>query len=223
MYDLIIANKELLKVVYALLISFICSLIVLKSDRLFKLSNYQGLRYFRNAFFFYGLAFIVRFILGSVQIQSQDIYMIIIKFLFEGFIITAGLLLFYTLIWKSLEKRESRYSLFNLNIILIYLISILFATVDLILGVDLMMYVSQMVLFIMMSFLSYRNLVHSHKKTSFQKLHFITMVIGLIAWILNTALYYFLDWNKVIQMLVYGLNIIFFIIFFYGTRSIEGK
>ncbi|MFH1521631.1 MAG: hypothetical protein ABIF18_01605, partial [archaeon] len=65
LYEWILTNKEFLKVAYALIICFICAIIVLKTDRMFKLSDYQGLRYFRNAFFFYGLAFVVRFILGG--------------------------------------------------------------------------------------------------------------------------------------------------------------
>jgi hypothetical protein len=62
----ILVNKEFLKIVYALIILFICAIIVLKTDRLFKLSDYQGLRYFRNSFFFYSLAFFFRFILGVI-------------------------------------------------------------------------------------------------------------------------------------------------------------
>lgn len=221
-YDFIIANKEIFKIVYALIISFICAIIVLKSDRLFKISDYQGLRYFRNAFFFYGLAFIIRFILGSSITSNGTSSLVppsVINFLFEFTILTAGFLLFYTLIWKKIEKTKSHNSLFNKNISAIYILSAVLSLLDAFLNTSIFLYASQILLFLLLSIFTYGNIRKSGGSNIFGRYYFITMIFGLIAWTLNGLLYYVLNWNKSIQLVVYALNIIFFIIIFYGTTK----
>jgi len=220
--DWIIMNKEPLKVIYGLLIVFICSIIVLKSDRLFKLSDYQGIRYFRNAFFFYGVAFTIRFILGTKILRDMFYSEILVSILFEFFIITAGLLLFYSLIWKGVEKKKKYNSLFNLNTGIIYIVSLFLSWGDFLLKTNLLMFFSQILLFLGMVFLSYQNYLKRRKINSFVKYHFLSFFLGLIAWILNFLVSFFLNWNKSLQILIYSLNIIFFLLFLYGTNKISG-
>lgn len=214
-YEWIIANKEVLKIVYALVICFICAVIVLKSDRLFKLSDYQGIRYFRNAFFFYGLAFFVRFILGGTSFGSG--YMFVLGFVFEFLAIMAGFFLFYSLIWKRVEKKENHNSLFNIRIGIFYLVALLLVFFDYRFATNLFMYISQILLFVIMSFVTFKNyLGGGGGRHGFLKFYFLAMVLGVVTWALNMVLYYFLEWNKAVQMAVYGLNIIFFLFFLYG-------
>jgi len=77
MLEWIVLNKELLKIFYLLVVGLICTIIVLKSHKLFKLSMHQGIRYFRNAFLFFGIGFILRYIVGTGYLFS--------KYLFEFF------------------------------------------------------------------------------------------------------------------------------------------
>lgn len=221
LYEWILANKELLKVTYALIICFICAAIVLKTDRMFKLSDYQGLRYFRNAFFFYGLAFIVRFILGGIPtlIEGQ-IYFFNIKFFFEFFIVTAGFFLLYSLVWKHVEREKSYHSFLNIRSGILYAISFSIVFLNFILNTSLFMYLSQIALFITAGFISYQKWKRDGEKHVFLKYYFIIMILGLIAWILNMALDYFLNWNKILQMGVYVLNVFFFFFFLYAITKI---
>lgn len=214
-YDWILSNKELLKIVYALIICFICAIIALKSDRLFKLSDYQGIRYLRNAFVFYGIAFFIRFILGAIRLPSPN-YQILISLVFKFSIIMAGFFLLYSLTWKKIEKQSNYSSVFNMRMAILYLITILIVVLDFFWTTDLFMYSSQIILFAIMSIIAYRNYIKGGRKHKFLKFYFLTMILGFVAWILNTALYYFLDYNKSVQMQVYGLNIVFFLLFLYG-------
>ena len=215
LYEWVLTNKELLKVTYALVICFICAVIVLKTDRMFKLSDYQGLRYFRNAFFFYGLAFFVRFILGSVSTLAENSV-----YFFEFFIIAAGFFLLYSLIWKRIEREKSYHSFLNVRSGVLYTVALLIVLLNLILNTSFFMYFSQIALFMAMSFISYQKWKKGGEKHLFLRYYSIIMILGLIAWILNMALDYFLNWNKVIQMGVYGLNILFFILFLYVITKI---
>jgi len=221
-YDWILTNKEMLKLIYALIICIICAIIVLKTDRLFKLSNHQGIRYLRNAFFFYGSAFFVRFILGTTNIVGNysQFYSVSIKILFEFSIVMAGFFLFYSLIWKRIEKRTQYNSLINFNIGILYLISIIITALDFVQNTDFFMYFSQIILFAIMTIISFKNFYEGGRRYKFLKYYFLTMIFGLLAWTLNTALFYLLNWNKVVQMQVYTLNIIFFLLFLYGIIKI---
>ncbi len=225
-YEWILENREILKIVYALFVVFVCSVIVLKTDRLFKISDYQGLRYFRNSFFFFGVAFLIRYLLipgGGGDFPEK--YSLIVNSLFEFFIITGGLLLFYSLIWKKIEKEKHYHSFLNLNMVILYSVALVITIIDSIVllggGAGGLMYISQVLLFLGMSIMSYINQKKSsdNKKrgSNFSQLHFFIISVGLIVWILNTALYFFWNWNNLIEIIVYFLNIVFFSLFFYAV------
>jgi hypothetical protein len=225
LYEFILENKELLKVVYALIISFICALIVLKTDRMFKLSDHQGLRYFRNAFFFYGLSVIVRFIFGvvSISLDYGKIYLLLTKFFFEFFIVSAGFFLLYSLIWRRIEREASHHSILNLRALFFYLLALIFGILDVYFDTNLALYVSQILLFIILSFISYNNYLNGKKGHNFLKYYFFMMLLGLITWIFTMLLDYILDWNKIIQIIVYILNILFFFVFLYLIKKIISR
>jgi len=221
--DWILANKEILKIFYGLLICFICALIVIKTDRLFKISDYQGLRYFRNSFFFYGVAFFTRFILGAIPtIKENSICFINVYFLFEFFMIVAGLFLLYSFIWKFIEKEKNHHSFFNVVATVFYVVAFLIASLNFLLNTSIFMYLSQVILFLLMGLISYKNFKAGSDSYRFLKYYFIVIVLGLIAWILNASLEYFLEWNKIVQIGVYGLTGLFFVFFIYVITKITG-
>ena len=121
----IIQNKEVFKVLYAIVIVLVCSIIVLRTHKLFHLSLHQGIRYFRNAFFFYGIGFFIRYILGSSWIYTNlnQYYLLIIELLFEFFLVMAGFFLLYSLLWKKFESAGSKplTSLFHSRIAIFYI------------------------------------------------------------------------------------------------------
>lgn len=220
-YDWILANKELLKIVYALVICFVCAVIVLRTDRLFKISDYQGLRYLRNTFVFYFLAFLLRFIFIKIEnpIPSYgQLYFQSVNFLFEFFIIMAGFFLFYSLIWKYVEKEKNYHSLFNVRIGILFAVALIFSVLDFLNSSYLLMYVSQIILFSVMGIISFRNYV-----TNGNKYYFFMIMMGLASWLLNAFAYFFLSGSDVMQIYAFGINMIFFLFFLYGTIRMTRK
>ena len=227
MYDFIIANKEIFKIFYALVIGFICVIIVLRTNRLFQLSFHQGIRYFRNAFFFYGIAFIVRYFLGSPLIYNftGDNYFGLVNFAFEFFLIMAGFFLLYSLIWKKIEKpTEEHYSsLFNLKIFVFYIMAFIIAILDYLWGTRSFMFLSQVILFFFAVIISYNNYRKNGKRHGFLKFYFIAMILSFFAWLSNALAAMYLKWNQIILIEVYILNVIIFLLFLYGVIKITGK
>jgi len=221
-YNFIIQNKEFLKVFYGLIVVIISVIIVLKTNRLFKLSLHQGIRYFRNAFFFYALAFITRYFFGTNFLKFYLIapYPLIIKIFFEFFIIMAGFFLLYSLLWKKLKISGDEYtsSLFNPLVAIFYLFSFLIVFLDVLWWTYYFMFASQVILFAFASAISYNN--YTSRKGKFLKFYFIAMLLSLVAWIFNAMAALFFQWDPLLSINVSTINILIFLIFLFGVINV---
>lgn len=220
-YDLIIQNKEFLKVFYAFIIGIICLAIVLKTNRLFKLSSYQGIRYFRNAFFFYGAAFIIRYFFSGIKFYPH-----LTQILFEFFLIMAGFSLLYSLLWKRFEGgKEESYninSLFNAKFIIFYSLALITTILDDLWGTYCFMFLLQIMIFSYAIILSYLNYKENVGK-KFSKLYFIAIMLNFIAWVLNFIAATFFEWNQIIMINIYIINMVIFLLFLYGVFKVTKK
>jgi len=225
-YDFIIQNKDLMKLFYGFIISLICLIIVLKSDRLFHISMHKGIRYFRNAFFFYGIAFIIRYVFWTPFFLPYlpIIYYFRIQFLFEFFLIMAGFFLFYSLLWKRIESYKVQYpsSLFNAYILIFYAMAFIISFLDYLFDTYYLLFYSQIVLFIFISLISYNNYIKK-PNAKFLKFYFIAMIIGLMTWLLNAITGLYLFWNVSAIILIYSLNMIVFLLFLFGVIKITNS
>jgi len=225
-YEWIFYNREIFKLVYTVLIGLICFIIVLKTDRLFRLSFHQGIRYFRDAFFFYGLAFITRYFLGTAYFFADRtvLHASIIKIVFEFFIIMAGFFLLYSLLWKKFETEKGSFSsLFNLRIILFYALTFVIVFLDYLWNTYCFMFVSQIILFIYASIISYANYKINKEKQSFLKMYFLVIILNLIAWLSNLAIATIFNWSQIGVINIYILNLIIFLMFLYSIINATKK
>lgn len=215
-YDLIVANREIFKLAYAFLIILICFIIVKKSHKMFKKSYYQGIRYFRNAFFFFGLAFFSRYFLKLLIPEA------ITTPLFEFFFIMAGFFLLYSLLWKRIETSLLGYSssLFNRYILLFYLMTLVLVIFDFVIGGIYALFFSQILLFLILSIISFVKYYRAEKRPPFLKFYSIAMILLLIAWVLNFSALKFFENVTPFIIDVYILNIFFFLIFLFGVLKL---
>lgn len=217
LYGFIAQNRELFRFFYSILIAFICLIIVLKTDRLFRISSHQGIRYFRNAFFFYGVAFVFRYLLANPS------YFNLMRGVFEFFMIVGGFCLFYSLIWKRFESSKDSSSLFNQKIVIFYILAAILVFLDLLWGGYYFMFSSQIILFFFASIISYNNYKEKEKKHKFLRLYFIVMLLNFIAWSLNFIFSSILDWRLRWVANIYIINVIVFLIFLYGVIRLTKK
>ena len=224
MYSWIIENKEFFRFIYTIIIGLICFTIVIKTDKLFRLSLHQGIRYFRNAFFFYGFAFIMRYLLGTVYFFTNRtaVHSIIMQIVFEFFLIMAGFSLLYSLLWKRFEIKKSASSLFNVRFAIFYSIALVIVFLDVLWATYYFMFLLQIILFSSASMISYVNYKKSERE-NFLKLYFIVMLLNLVAWIANFVVANFLSWHGGGVIGIYILNIIIFFLFLYGVVRVTKK
>jgi len=219
-FTFLVENREILKPIYGLLIGLICFIIVLRVDKIFRLSLHQGIRYFRNAFVFYGIAFLVRYILGALinfGYLSGD-YFNLVTLVFKYFLIMAGFFLLQSLIWKRVEgpNIDCRSSLVNPRIFIFYIMSFVIIFLDYFWKTHYFIFLSQIIIFTMASGVSLINYYNGKKEHGFLKFYFLAMILSLMAWILNAVAALF-EWNQMIILIVSGINVITFLLFLYGV------
>jgi len=219
-YSFLINNKFVLEYFYASIISLISLTILIKTDKYFRLSLHNGLRYFRNAFLFYGLAFFWKFILADFT-NLNILSVFISQFIFEYLLIMGGLFLLYSLIWKKLDIHKITYSsLLNSRIILFHIVAIILALIDSVLESYKLLFFSQILIFSLSLFLSFKNYKKNEKKSPISKFYTIALSLGLIAWILNFFTAIFFHWNTLLLVDIGVLNIIFFILVLFSIFKI---
>lgn len=217
LYNFIAQNRELFRFVYSVVIALICLIIFLKTERLFRISSHQGIRYFRNAFFFYGCAFVTRYLLGISN------YFTLIKTVFEFFMIMGGFFLFYSLLWKRFEGSKEISSLFNSKIIIFYVLAFIIVVLDYLWGGYNFMFFSQIILFSFAGMVSYINYKKGGEQHKFLKLYFIVMILNFMGWVLNFIFASFLGWRLRWVANIYVINVIIFLIFLYGVIKVTKK
>lgn len=220
--NFIIENKEFAKIIYGILIVLICAVIVLKTDKLYKLSSHKGIRYFRNAFFFFGIAFFIRYILNS-EIHSYGIALF--KEFFEFFMIMGGFFLLYSLIWKKVESPSEKYtsSLFNGYILIFYLMTLTIVIADYNFGVYYFMFLSQIIVFTIATMISFVNFYTDNGKGKFLKFYFLAMILSLTAWVLNGLVALYLEWDQIVLVSIYLIDSLIFLMFLFGVLKITKK
>lgn len=222
--DFLVNNLELYFMYLKFFIVISVSIyIFIKSQELYKLSNYKGLRIFGLAFFFFGFAYSINFIIYilSLHLKPYDfsLLFLIIRFLFYYSISMAPLMLVYSMVWKDIENNllcenlvlnkilQEKYLLLNFTGIIIGIISLYEVEVMFIISLILLSYA------IIISYSNYIKNKILNDKIIFSQLYFITMILAFIGYLVNFLLGFF----PVIKFYEHIIMIIIFLIFFYGT------
>lgn len=216
LYSAVTENKWILEALYTFIIFSICMIIVMKTDRFFKISLHNGIRYFRNAFMFFGVGFLARYVVGlfsDFSIPNVEL----MKIFFEYLIIMAGFFLFYSLVWKKFASGREHSSLFNLKIIILNIMAITLAVMDSLWQTYNFMFFSQIIVFFYTSVIAFTNYLKSSGKFKFLKFYFIGMLLVLSAWVLNFLAASVFHWNPIILINIGIINVIFFFLFLYGV------
>ena len=219
-------NKEALKILYGLIITIICLIIVLRTHKLYRISLHQGIRYFRNAFFFYGIGFFAKYVLESLAFifQMDVIFIQIISILFKFFLVMAGFFLLYSLLWKKIEASREDYpsSLFHPKISIFYFMTIIVVILDHVWLTHFFTFISQIIVFTLASVISLVN-YQKNPQRQFLKFYFIAMVLSLIAWLLNAFIALYFQLNSVISISIFLINTFIFLLFLYGVVKFTNK
>lgn len=207
------------ELIYSFVIIAISFIIYLSTKELYELSSYKGIKYFRNTFLFFGLAFFSRIIIKFAMdiLGSGNLFDIRSKFLlgnlgialFIYFSTLSVLALLYSSAHKYFELKNINFELSYILVGIITLVFIFIRTPGVYLIVNL-------ILLILVSISVYL----SRDKASSKGFYIINLLL-LVFWILNFIDLLVPNFLRGFQMLIYLASIsVFFIILYKVLKRI---
>jgi len=212
------------ELIYSFVIIACCLIIYFGTRELYSLTNYRGIKYFRQAFLFFAIAFFFRsFIKFLILLFNSEnlfnimhpVFAIATTLLFMYFSSLAIFYLFYSIAWKKYNKKWIVYAL-NLLALIISIVAIASNNILIYLILNLITILCAVIL-----------IIYAYsKKSKFKKISqlFIIYLLLLVFWTLNIIDLFIPNFLQPIQLLVYFISIgVFFAILYKVLTKIGSK
>jgi len=216
------------EIIYSLVI-IVCSLMIyFGTNELYELSSHKGIKYFRQAFLFFALAYffrsfikfiIIYFNVGTILDISPRTFgfvfgqMTLIVFMY--FSSMAIFYLLYSVMWKKWNGNSKKIYLFHLLAFIIALSSILFRNPFVYLGMNLLL-----LFFVIFTF--YVSYKQSKQKRTKHNLHVIYTLLFSF-WTLNVIDILIPEFFQMFQLFIYIASLIIFLIMLYKVLKKAGS
>jgi hypothetical protein len=195
--------------IYLTIIVFLCLLVYFKTKEIYDLTSHRGIKYFRNAFLFFGVAYLFRFIGVLFHIYNISFGLSHYTHFVLGFVISAYassiaiLYLAHSVMWKRIElnKFNDKY-LHHFIALGILIISIVANSLIVIFAIQILLFI----FILIMGFINYRKT--KGKKTITLYMIYISL---FLFWILNFFITIFKFFFK-IELFLYVISIALFIL-----------
>jgi len=220
MIDLVnvyLQNKFFIDLLYFIILLIPGLTIFFLSKKLYQVSKYEGIKYFRNAFLFYSLGIFFGLITTIFQNYSEVIFSLSIV-LGEYSLTIAGFYLLLSLGWKKLQGSSQIPNRFYL----LHTLALIIGILDFLVGGRFVMFSIQILLFAVAIFVSFKNYITS-PKAAFLKYYFFAMVLFFITWILNFANEFMPQPTSILSICSLVITTIVFYIFFIGILLFTKK
>jgi hypothetical protein len=207
-----------------------CSLMIyFGTKEIYELSSHKGIRYFRQAFLFFGLAYFARFIVKFFLVFGDPrdfltitgLLLAIAAFGAFSYLSTMAIFyLLYSIMWKKLDNGKSKIYLFHVLAVLIAIVSIFSRERLLHLGIN----IALLAFIAFIFYKSYKDsknkpkeLRHSHPIT------YATYMLLFFFWILNILDTLVPNFLSSYKLVIYLASISIFFVILYKVLKKSGK
>ena len=193
--------------IFSLVVLVSCALIYFRTKELYDLTAHKGIKYFRNTFLFFGIAFAIRFIFhlilsaGINPILFRPLTWGILEFAFfaMAYASTMALIyLIYSIFWKKIDKY------FKDRVYLLHIIALAIAFLS-ITSEPILFLAFQAALYILLIIISIIN----YRKTK-SKIYLVYLLIFAL-WIINSILEFVIFITPLFGLILYGVSIVLFL------------
>jgi len=213
------------EIIYSFVIILCSLLIFFGTQKLYELTSHKGIRYLRESFLFFAIAFFfgsfikIFFTLANsspLHGYSQIIFQSLSLFIFIYFSSIAIFYLVYSMMWKMQKPREKNNSrkiwLFHMIALIISVISILLNSAKIYILIN-----SLILIFILIS------IYYLHKDSKKRKSNlYTTYILLFIFWILNVIDILIPRFLETFQILIYMASIAIFMTILYKVLKKSG-
>jgi hypothetical protein len=204
------------ELIYSFVIIFASLMIYFGTREIYDLSSYKGIKYFRQAFLFFAIAYFFRFIIQFMIISFNlheilEIYPLTLGyfalFSFMYLSLISIFYLIYSVFWKKFKDKPKSIYTFHAVAILIALASIFFNNQLFYIGLNVLLLLSAIIL-ISLSFYHQR---HKHKKNNLLIVYLLLFIFFMLD-VFNILVPIFMESLK---LLIYLISLgIFFVILY---------
>jgi len=212
------------ELIYSFVIIVSSLMIYYATKEMYELSSYKGIKYFRQAFLFFAIAYFFRYFIqfflvffslqGIIDISPRFILSISL-FIFLYSSSMAVFYLLYSVMWKKWDHSKMKIYLFNLLALAIALIGMLFRGIEvsLILNIVLLLFATFML------FRAYKDTKNKQKGKSL----FIIYILLFVFWVLNVIDILIPKFLQIYQLIIYLASIFLFMIILYRVLKKTGN
>ncbi|MBT3691091.1 hypothetical protein HOG16_02510 [Candidatus Woesearchaeota archaeon] len=208
------------ELIYAFIIIISSLMIYFGTKELYELTKYKGIKYFREAFLLFAIAFFFRSFIKSIMIlfglsRPHDFQLlgIVSLFIFLYTITLAMFYLLYSIMWKKWRKSPKIIYLFHILAILIAILSLITGNITIILLVNILL---------LILILSITYIAHKNPRKKGQSIHLIYVLLSLFL-ILNVIDILIPNFLQLYQLMIYLLSIGIFLLIFYKVLKKSGS
>lgn len=212
-----------------LIVVFCCTVIIKHTRCLYNLSFHQGIKYFGEAFIFWGLGFIARFayVLGilypNIYGPTTKIVMPILHVAFEYLLTLGGFFLVYSLIWRQMDQMTSSFLAARFKIVALHALALALALADMTINTFHFLYIVQLIALGYAGLLTYDHWKTSSTKSmkdTFASLYLIALCAAFIGYLVNYVAEFFIYQFPWVRYVTYLFTSSVFGIIMYGVLRI---
>ncbi len=173
------------EIIYSFVV-ILCSLMIYFGTReIYDLSSYKGIKYFRQAFLFFGIAYFSRFIIQFMVMSSNlrgifEVYPMILGyialFVFMYLNSISIFYLIYSMSWKKWKDKSKMVPIFHAVAIIIALLSIAFRNSIFYLGLNLVLLIYAIIMTLIASY----NQRHNLKKNNLLAIYLLLFIFFIL-------------------------------------------
>ncbi|VVB77650.1 Uncharacterised protein [uncultured archaeon] len=202
----------------------VCSLMIYYATKeMYELSSYKGIKYFRQAFLFFAIAYFFRYSIRFLLLLFNMSDMPEISPMFVGsislfiFLYSSSMAIFYLLysvMWKRWSHSKLKIYLFNLLALVIALIGTFLRGIETNLALNMILLI--FICFVL--FIAYKDSKNKQKGKSL----FIIYLILFIFWVLNVIDILIPRFLQIYRLVIYIVSILLFMIILYKVLKKTG-
>ncbi|MFZ1970685.1 MAG: hypothetical protein WAU65_00685 [Candidatus Nanoarchaeia archaeon] len=210
------------EIIYSFVI-IVCSLMIyFGTKKIYELSSYKGIKYFRQAFLLFAIAYFFRFLIEFVVISfnTNEIFEIspiavgyFAVFIFMYLSSISIFYLIYSISWKKLKSKSMILYLFHIISIIIALVSVIFRNQIFYIGLNI-------ILLIYATFVIYfaSRRQDKSKRNSF----YFAYILLLIFWVLNVLNIFVPVFFDSLKLFIYLTSLCIFLVILYKVLKKSG-
>ncbi|NCO17807.1 hypothetical protein COT60_03285 [Candidatus Pacearchaeota archaeon CG09_land_8_20_14_0_10_30_9] len=213
-----------MELIYSFVI-IVCSLLVyFSTKKMYDLSKYQGIKYFRMSFLFFAIAYFFKsfisflFLILEVHeiLEFSTLFLGVLTLFFFMYASTMAIFyLLYSVVWKDLKEKRFTIPLIHILVLVISALSIAIREVKILLGLQIFIFL----------FIAIYNHFHIKKLKGSKKpghLHMIYLIL-FVFWMLNLADLLISGFNPILEILISMVSIGLFLVILYKVVKNVGS